>query len=105
MSTPLVHSPVVLRDEYCVEQTIFKNFCYLLFVTMNGLLLAPIYARGGQSSAYLDQVIVQVYHVHIVCGYGTLTSSNESKTITNRDKKNTDCEKRMVIVNLSHCYS
>ena len=29
MSTPLVHSPVVLRDEYCVEQTIFKIFCYL----------------------------------------------------------------------------
>ena len=55
MSTPIVHSPVVLRDEYCVEQTIFNNFCYLLFVTMNGLLLAPIYARGGQSSAYLDQ--------------------------------------------------
>ena len=55
MSTPLVHGPVVLRDEYCVEQTIFKIFCYLLFVTMNGLLLAPIYARGGQSSAYLDQ--------------------------------------------------
>ena len=35
-----------------------------------------------------------------VCGYGMLTSSNESETITNRDKKNTDCEKRIVIVNL-----
>ena len=28
-------------------------------------------------------VIVHVYHVHIVCGYGMLTSSNESETITN----------------------
>ena len=50
-------------------------------------------------------MIVHVYHVHIVCGYGMLTSSNESETIANRDKKNTDCEKRIVIVNLSHCYS
>ena len=28
-------------------------------------------------------VIVHVDHVHIVCGYGMLTSSNESETITN----------------------
>ena len=45
-------------------------------------------------------MIVHVYHVHIVCGYGMRTSSNESETITNRGKKNTDCEKKIVIVNL-----
>ena len=28
-------------------------------------------------------VIVHVYNVHIVCGYGMLTSSNESETMTN----------------------
>ena len=28
-------------------------------------------------------VIVHVYHVHIVCGYGMLTSYNKSETITN----------------------
>ena len=88
MSNPLVHGPVVLRDEYCIEQTIFKKLWYLLFVTMNGLLLAPIYARGGHHlPTWTRTVIVHVYHVHIVCGYGMLTSSNESETITNKDKK------------------
>ena len=39
--------------------------------------------EGNHLSTLTRSMIVHVYNVHIVCGYGMLTSSNESKTITN----------------------
>ena len=39
--------------------------------------------EGNHLPTWTGTVIVHVYHVHIVCGYGMLTSSNESETITN----------------------
>ena len=39
--------------------------------------------EGNHLPTWTRTVIVHVYHVHIACGYGMLTSFNESETITN----------------------
>ena len=45
--------------------------------------MAAIAQVAAHLPTWTRTVIVHVYHVHIVCGYGMLTSSNESETITN----------------------